>query len=552
MASATLRVTNESIPNNYVRKPTEVAVLLILLAAAAWLYFTSPREGNFWWSDAPRHAMDGAFYRDLAGQMPVTRLKQFAIDYYLQYPALTILFYPPMFAWVEAVFFALFGVSHPVAQLSIAFFTFLAAWGGYRLLRRWSSRVWAASAVVLFLGFPEVALWGRQVMLELPACAFLFWGVHVFLRYLEEDRPRLLYVSVLLLLGGIYTKQTVIFILPVLLWALWRAKDGAMLRLRPVWIAGVAFAVGLLPLAVVTMLFGHVNFSSVQGTGWNQMPVFSAASWVFYARQMPAQVGWPALILAVLFVLASLGNKQWRNGGWRFCLAWLTFGYVFFSLIALKEPRHTLVLLLPVSWLALEGVRRALPARIAPLAGVAVAGAGFLYTMTSIAVPQISGYRAAADYVASVAPHNSTILFSGYRDGSFVFNMRAREDRRDLGVLRSDKILLRVTQRRELGVTEFGLTEDEIIKRLDEAGVSYVVNQPNFWDDLEAMRRMQRVLAGPGFQKVGAIPVTANTGHQDHVLEIYRKVGAVSVKKAPLKVELPIINRSIEGWVGKR
>lgn len=525
----------------------EVYVVAVLVVAAIFLYFTAPRNGDFWWSDAPRHAMDGAFYRDLAANLPLSDPKQYAINYYLKYPALTILFYPPMFAVVEAVFFALFGVSHPVAQLSVAFFCFVAAWGGYRLLRRWSSPLWAILAMVLFLGMPEVALWGRQVMLELPACAFLFWGAHLFLCYLEQNRPRLLYWAMLLLLCGVYTKQTVIFVLPLLAWWLWRGRGLALFRLREVWLAGAGFAVGLIPLAWVTLQFGHVNFNSVQGGQWTPQPVFSVASWLFYLEQLPSQLGWPTLILAALFLVGSLLRKSWRGEAWSFVLLWFVSGYVFFSLIALKEPRHTVLILFPLGWFALDLLRRTLPDRAAVVAGVLLAGGVFLHTMTQVEVPYVGGYQAAADMVAAMAPRNSTVLFSGYRDGSFVFNMRAREDRSDLDVLRADKILLRVTQRRELGIQELGLTEAEIMQRIEDAGVSFVVNQPNFWDDLEAMQRMQRLLATERFRKVASVPVVANTGHEDHVLEIYQKVGTVSQRRGPLRVDLPIINTVIEG-----
>src|SRR5208282_5397024 len=89
----------------------------VLLTVAVFVLFkTSPTQGDFWWSDAPRHAMDGAFYYDMVRAMPVHHLKQWAINYYLQYPAVTVLTYPPLFAWVEAAFFTVFGVSHRTAQ----------------------------------------------------------------------------------------------------------------------------------------------------------------------------------------------------------------------------------------------------------------------------------------------------------------------------------------------------------------------------------------------------------------------------------------------------
>src|SRR5271167_564181 len=144
----------------------DAAFLLLLTIAVVLLFETSPRAGDFWWSDAPRHAMDGAFYRDMAHSLPVTHLKQWATDYYLQYPAVTVLFYPPLFALVEAVFFSLFGVSHTVAQLTVSAFFLAAAYGAYFLTKRWVGRAAAFASALLFVGIPAMALWGRQVMLE--------------------------------------------------------------------------------------------------------------------------------------------------------------------------------------------------------------------------------------------------------------------------------------------------------------------------------------------------------------------------------------------------
>src|SRR5271167_3863163 len=146
----------------------DIACLLMLAFAVFLLFKTSPTQGDFWWSDAPRHAMDGVFYYDMARAMPITHVRQWAINYYLQYPAVTVLSYPPLFALVEALFFALFGVSHATAQLTVTAFYLAAAWGAYVLARRWLDRVSAFATALLFIGVRVMALWGRQVMLEIP------------------------------------------------------------------------------------------------------------------------------------------------------------------------------------------------------------------------------------------------------------------------------------------------------------------------------------------------------------------------------------------------
>ncbi len=141
----------------------DIVWLALLTLAVALLFLTSPTAGDFWWSDAPRHAMDGVFYHDLAHDVPITHPKQWAMDYYLRYPAIVVLFYPPVFALVEAAFFTLFGVSHLTAQLTVSFFFHAAAYGVYFLTRQWVGKVAAFATALLFIGTPCMALWGRQV-----------------------------------------------------------------------------------------------------------------------------------------------------------------------------------------------------------------------------------------------------------------------------------------------------------------------------------------------------------------------------------------------------
>src|SRR5271167_1204525 len=132
----------------------DIACLGLLAVAVLLLFKTSPTQGDFWWSDAPRHAMDGVFYYDLARALPVAHPKQWAVNYYLQYPAVTVLTYPPLFALVEALFFALFGVSHATAQLTVSAFFLVTAWGAYVLARRWLGRISAFATALLFIGTP--------------------------------------------------------------------------------------------------------------------------------------------------------------------------------------------------------------------------------------------------------------------------------------------------------------------------------------------------------------------------------------------------------------
>ena len=122
-------------------------------------------------------------------------------------PALSILFYPPLFYVFEAAAYALFGVSHVVAQATVSLFSLLLGAAAYALLRpalpRWS----ALGASLLVIGGPEIAQWGRQVMLDIPAYAVLVTGVLCFARYMRAERPAWLYLAVIAVIISVWIKR---------------------------------------------------------------------------------------------------------------------------------------------------------------------------------------------------------------------------------------------------------------------------------------------------------------------------------------------------------
>ena len=143
----------------------------MLSAAVAALFLTMPSTGQFWWPDAGRHAMNGLFYLDLFKSMPFGDPMKWALDYYLKYPCITAVYYPPMFHLVEALIFAVLGVSAKNAYLAVALFSLAGALGTYALARNWLDRWPSLAAAILFLSAPVDAFWGREVALEMPAYA---------------------------------------------------------------------------------------------------------------------------------------------------------------------------------------------------------------------------------------------------------------------------------------------------------------------------------------------------------------------------------------------
>jgi hypothetical protein len=512
------------------------------------LFVTTPHHGEFWWSDAPRHALNGVFIKDLIAAMPADPAS-WAMQYYVRYPALTILFYPPLFYLVSAPFYALFGVSHATAGAVVLVHYFALALGLYLLARSWVGPLAAIAVGLAVMAAPGIAYWGRQVMLEVPSAAFAVWAALLLRRHIASGRSRSLCLAVILLLCATYTKITTIFLFPVFGLVLLAAQGWQVLRERRMWIIASMAIIGLLPVIYLTVTFGAANVQSVTGIPDAGVSRNSIAGWTWYARQMPEQLGWPLLILAVL--AAPLALPRLARSDAVLVGGWFVLGYVFLSAIDLKEARHALVVLPAVLLAAGLTLDRVLPARIAEQVLLALVIGTGIYTWREVPAPFASGYREAAEWIAREAPKDAAVVFSGKRDGSFIFNMRAIEARRDIAVLRADKLLLEVSVRRTLGVQQKSFTEPEIGELLDRSGVSYVVAQEGFWTDLPVMKRFQSELQSQHFRQVAEIPVLGSPREEDRKLLIYRNLGEVAQGPHQVDLHLPIIGRSVEGTVGR-
>lgn len=526
-------------------------IAAVLVAAVAGLFATAPVQGDFSWSDAPRHALNGAFIKDFVAAAPWHDPRGWAVDYYLQYPALTILFYPPLFYVFEAAAYALFGVSHAVAQATVSLFALLLGAATYALLRptfpRWSS----LGASLLVIGGPEIAQWGRQVMLDVPAYALVVTGVLFFARYLRAERPAALYLAVTAVLAAVYIKLNAAFIAPVLAIVLVIEKGPRVLRDRHALGAAALGAAGLVPALFLTLRYGAANMQSVTGRAAD-LPLTDIGAWLFYIERIPGYLGYVASALAACGIVLLVLRRFTPLEPWfaRLLALWLGFGYLFFSAIGVREPRHGMMLAFPLVVFAIVALHRLLPGRLAPPAATGLGAATLLYSLVLDPVPAVHGYEKVADYIASHAPANAVIVFSGYRDGNFVFDLRTHEERRDISTIRADKLLLRIAVERARGVAQADLDEKQIAETLRELGVSLIAVQPGFWNDLQEMARFSSVLRSPDFEPVARFRITGAATPGEDTIEIYKPTYPVEQHPRKLLLEMPIIGQTFRGEVG--
>jgi hypothetical protein len=200
----------------------------------------------------------------------------------------------------------------------------------------------------------------------------------------------------------------------------------------------------------------------------------------------------------------------------------------------------------PLAIFAILALHRILPRSAASAATSALGVATFLYSLLFYPAPAVKGYTAVANYVAEHAPENSVVMFSGYRDGNFIFNMRTQE-RHDISILRADKLLLRVAVERERGVREAVLDQKQIAQELRDFGVSLVAAQPDFWSDLRIMRDLSAVLQGPDFKEVARFPITGQRHLGEETIVVYQPTYPVSQTRRTLSLEMPIIDQTFRG-----
>ena len=535
-------------------RPGDLAAASVLALACLALILTAPLHGEFLWSESPRNALNGAFIHDLVREMPLQDPVGWAAAYYLRYPSLTILFYPPLLHAALAAFYAAFGVSHAAAMACMGAFAYALATGVYALARRVASPPAALAGSLLLLASPELVVWGQQVMLEVPMMALAAWGAVFAARYGDRvgeggangGGAGWLAAAALFLVAAIYTKQTAAFIAAgsALALLVWRGR--ALLTRWHVYAVAAVAALALVPLALMQLRFGSFNVTSVVARADMGSPSrLSPAGLAWYAVRLPGMVGWPMLALAAGAVAGAALRPRWRlpRGDALMLAGWLLVLYAALGAIDLKETRHGLPLAVPLAVLAAASLERLVPPDLAGAAprarwvAPALSAALLGVVLWRDSVVGATGYPRAAALVARLAPPQGRVLFSGNRDGAFVFNVRVQPGRGDIAVVRADKLFLDVAIMPQLGLNPREMDEAEIAALLNRIGIGHVVAAvPGAWTEAPVMAAFERVLASPRFEVVGRIPVTGPVGERE--LVVYRNTGPLSDPPEPYEVGL--------------
>lgn len=509
------------------------ALVLVLVIIGLMHWWSAPRGGDYWWPDSPRHMLNAVFVKDTLIALPLKSPMAWAEAYYDQYPALTIGFYPPGFATALGIIFVAVGTSHPVAQAFVTISFLLLALTTALVARSRGGTAGSLIAGALLLTAPELLIWSRQIQPEVPAIALAMSGVALAMLGARRSSLMIPLLATATFVAALYFKQTVIVLAPLLVWAMLPEEPGRLRTLvrRYLTTGGIGVLL-LVPLVAFQLKFGSENLRSVQGIPDAPHQLWELQNWAWYARHLDDIAGWPLMVATGVGVVVLLFGKDMRDR----VLTYLLIGlilliYILFSFIALKEQRHIQPILIPMALLGGLGIGRLLQAtRMFWIGATAVVVWVAIGTLT-FSAPRIMGPEAAAAWIAHSGRVPCTTLIHAHQNGNFITNLRLLDPKRQCTVLRSDKILFNVTIRRGMGISEQSLNPQDLRRLFFDLGVSYVVMDPKFWDDLSNSRMLVSTVRSGDFVKRMQFPLRIAGPRlpieEQSTIEIYENVGPV-------------------------
>jgi Dolichyl-phosphate-mannose-protein mannosyltransferase len=522
--------------------------ILLLVCFVFFVMLSAPMRGAFEWQDAPRHAMNGVFIHDLFRDLPFKDPRGWAEAFYAKSPAVTILFYPPLVPVILAIFYALLGISHETALLVIGLFYASLATGTYLLARRMLEPLPAFLAAACLVLAPEVTMWGRQVMLEIPMLALLVWSSWFLFKFVDTSQWHHLIASALLMVAAVNTKQTALLIIPAFVWVLCVSKGISLFKNRRLWFLVIICSIALIPLVILQYKFAGHNLENVVHRPDTTMDRWSIENLGWYLTRLPGMLGVVSLVLALLGLVTHFSGASYKAKKLEFWFGviWFLVCLIAFSLIALKETRHGILILFPLALFAGIFFQSLAKFKVVQVCGgvtfIALAAYSGVYVNR---VQAVGGYLEAAQKIANIATPDSRVLFSGYRDGPFIFALHSVSPRPDVTVVRGDKLWFNIRIMPGFGLGERDLSAQDMRDLFYRYGISYFVVEKGFWNDVPVQKTFNQLMETDDFEVVARIPLTGRVTQSESEIIIYRNLSPIKTTPDTMTINIPAVGEKV-------
>lgn len=498
-------------------------LLLLTLGLTAVFVSRGIRKGEFNINvDETIHACSGLYFAGLIHDLPLWHPIRYTFIYYAHYPALGLIEYPPVFYISEGVMFHFFGPSVLTARLTVLLFALLGAYFLFRMVWYLADEWTAAACTLLVALLPSVLLYEKANMLDLPAMALGVATAYYWIRYLREERPRLLYAFCVFAVLELLTKQQALY---VLLWCLLTVtvmrKWGLVLNRKGILSAGLC-AAALLPYYIYTVRLTLPVVAANVAHGAITQPY----PYVYYLIQLPQQLGWPLLILSIV----GLATCYWwgKREDVVPMLLWIVACFLTETAMSNKVPRYIIYWIPPLVYFAVApltlGGKRPKWVRIA--FGVVLAGllvhAG--WTAWFFQRPYVSGYSALARRL--LEEKQGIVLADVRLPGDLIFFVRGSDPEGRFVIDR--KSLYATRNLKRYGSIELAHSTEDVQNIMKRNGIKYVAIEDGMSLGFESQQLLRDLLRTKQFKPLAQFPIeSTDREFAGHRLVLYENLEAI-------------------------
>jgi 4-amino-4-deoxy-L-arabinose transferase-like glycosyltransferase len=415
--------------------------------------------------DEPAHVVSSLMVRDYLASGRLLHPWKFATEYYIHYPKVAILHWPPVFHLSEAIWMFLAGRSRGALLCFQAIVGGTLAAGVFFWLRR-DHAFWIAFAAAVVLATTRLMQSvTSEVAPELLLGTLVFWSVARFARYLDTGNSRDAWWFALLALAslGTHGRGAVLLLFPFV----------AMLLARlTMWRAIMAASVVLV----------YVFLPNLLGQAYAASPMIVLKHSGAYLLSLGRSLQWPVFFFALVGIAAGLRK---RRNDVTVMIALILSCWIFHSTVNVPLAEYFLITAAPAMIVLAAGGASALwqassrkwsvkwPVAVAFTAiflGVCAVNIFRLQTKTSL------GARSTVGNTVLYLDAQKVWLVAGTSafEGALIAEVALRDRAMDHIVLRASKVLARSTW---VGAN-YRLVFDgpaEVSGFLDEAHVGWIV-----------------------------------------------------------------------------
>lgn len=507
--------------------------LLVLCVLGVFHAVTLRSSEPIFNGDENRHVMTAVYFHDLLADGGYTNPKRHAEQYYLQYPAISVLIWPPLFHAQVGGTMLVFSTAVEVARASILLMAALALVYFYRLVRFTHDERTAAFATLLCGLSPMVFKYSQYVMLEIPTLAWSMAAIFHFVRAVDEDNSRLrdIYIAAVASAFAALTRFDAVFLLPFFVLVIVAKRAWPVVRSKHTWFAaGIAVALVTPYYGVVMKMAGGLHARQAGAAFVAERA--ASGTWqklISYPTVLPEQLGW-ALTACGILGLLFLANSEVRR---RIAIyaALLVAVYITFTPLGEHTPRHTIYWVPAFVVFAATGIQRLCQSESLHRLGWACGMALIAFTAAAGIAdirPAARGYSAAAKFIIEESADSRRVMIDGWLDGNFTYHMRHHDPRRRFTVIRCDKVLYNFLCVPGTDFKQYAHSEADVLEAIYRLGPEFiVVETPQIRERVEIAETLRNILRDhpERFRLEREFPVTIETKYlPSFSLKVYRNL----------------------------